>query len=376
MLVKHRHVPLAAFILAIGALVGSEAAGANLAVGETRLPSGVVVRIDDAASSAEEFKHKLKEKFGTTIEERRKAFEAFKSAALADHFQTKLDIVNALNYNMSSICDDYIRYVMQPNTRSVSPSIKEVMIDVSDRQSRRSEGKCVYNVAQGAKITQEDGSLLPGIVLEKVQLDKQNSISIASLSETNEIGIQLPEKDILIVVPFATTDVLDLAPYLTRVAQTLYDTPAYKGTIIRFLAAEKSAQENAYNVPSLALMAFKTVSGGVVFVESINFQRVTVGSQNNQPRELIVISAWNFNLARAFAAGPNSETYKNYSSDGMIRDSTEIFDAVGRHAAEVWGVSQAVISYQVPLPGGRSGFRVPVVFEFDNGVWRISNKHN
>jgi hypothetical protein len=52
------------FILAIGALAGSPPAGANLAAGETRLPSGVVVRIDDAASTAEEFKQKLKEKFG------------------------------------------------------------------------------------------------------------------------------------------------------------------------------------------------------------------------------------------------------------------------------------------------------------------------
>ena len=194
MLVKHRHVPLAAFILAIGALVGSEAAGANLAVGETRLPSGVVVRIDDAASSAEEFKHKLKEKFGTTIEERRKAFEAFKSAALADHFQLKLDIVNALNYNMSSICDDYIRYVMQPNTRSVYPSIKEVMIDVSDRQSRRSEGKCVYNVAQGAKITQEDGSLLPGIVLEKVSLTSKIVFLLLHSLKRTKLVFSFPKK--------------------------------------------------------------------------------------------------------------------------------------------------------------------------------------
>ena len=124
------------------------------------------------------------------------------------------------------------------------------------------------------------------------------------------------------------------------------------------------------------IMAFRTVSGSVVFVGSINFQRVSVGRQKDQPTEIILIPAWNFNLAKAISTGVNSEIYRNYSSEGLIRDSTEIFDAAGRYAAEVWGVSQVVISYQVPLSGGKSGFRVPVMFEFDNGVWRIANKRN
>jgi hypothetical protein len=372
--VKHHHFLLAAFILAMVALAGSPSAGADLAAGETRLPSGAIVRIDDAASSADEFKRRLDEKFGTTPEERRKAFEALKSAVLADRLQTKLEIINASNYTVQSICDEYISYSFKPYASTLPPSLKQVVIDVSDRQSRRSEAKCVYKVAQGPKITREDGSPLPDIVLEKVQLDERNTITIAALSESIEFGIQLPEKDILIIVPFATTDILDLAPYLTRAAQKLYSAPAYKGTIINFLAAEKSTQEDTYSLPSLMVMAFKTASGSVVFVESIKFQRLTVGSQDNRHREIVVISAWSFNLAKALSAGPNSEAYKNYNSEGVIRDSTEIFDLVGRYAAEVFKVSQVFISHQAAIAGGK--FNVPVVFELDNGVWRILNRHN
>lgn len=255
-------------------------------------------------------------------------------------------------------------------------SLKEVVIAVLDRQSHGSERKCVYKLEQGPKITREDGSPLLDIALEKVQLDEFNTITVAFLSETNELGIQLPEKDILIIVPFAITDILDLAPYLTRAAQKLYSAPAYKGAVINFIVVEKSAQEDTFSLPSSMVMAFRTVSGSMVFVGSINSQRVSVGRQNNQPTEIILMPAWNFNLAKAISTGVDREIYKNYSSEGLIRDSTEIFDAAGRYAAEVWGVSQVVISYQVPLPGGKSGFRVPVVFEFDSGAWRIANKHN
>lgn len=99
MAVKH-HFLLAAFILAIGALASNASADANLAVGETRLPSGVVVRINDAASSAEENKRRLREKFGVTVEERRKAIEALKEAVQAGRVQIKLEVIDALNYRI------------------------------------------------------------------------------------------------------------------------------------------------------------------------------------------------------------------------------------------------------------------------------------
>jgi hypothetical protein len=375
MAVKHRHLPLAAFILAIGAFAGSPSAGANLAIGETRLPSGVVVRFDDAASSAEELRRTLEEKSGATAEERRKTIEVLKSAVLAERRELKLEIINALNHTIQSICDEYVNYAFKPYG-TPPPSLKEVVIDVSDRQSQRSEGKCVYKVAQNSKITREDGSPLLDIALEKVQLDDSNSITIASLSERNEVLTQHPVKDILIAVPFGTTGILDLAPYLTRAAQKLYSDPAYKGTIINFLVAEKSVQEDTYSLPSLRVMAFTTAPGSVALVSLINFQRVGIGRQDNQPREIIAISAWNFNLAKAIAAGLNSEAYKDYSSEGVFRDSTEIFDAVGRYAAEAFKVSQVIISHEAPLPGGKAWFRVPIVVEFDNGVWRIANKRN
>ena len=160
-------------------------------------------------------------------------------------------------------------------------SLKEVVIAVLDRQSHGFERECVYKLEQGPKITREDGSPLLDIALEKVQLDEFNTITVAFLSEkTNELGIQLPEKDILIIVPFAITDILDLAPYLTRAAQKLYSAPAYKGAIINFIVVEKSAQEDTFSLPSSMVMAFRTVSGSMVFVGSINFQRVSVGRQN------------------------------------------------------------------------------------------------
>src|SRR5262249_25691343 len=149
----------------IGTLGGSASADANLAVGETRLPSGVVVRINDAASSTEEIKRKLEEKFGTTVEERRKALEALKSAVEAERFQIKLGIINALNYTIQSICDEYIRYTFRFYTRTLHPSLKEVAIDVLGRESRRSEGECIYKVTQYPRITREDGSLLAEIAL-------------------------------------------------------------------------------------------------------------------------------------------------------------------------------------------------------------------
>ena len=195
MKVKHHHFLLAAFILAIGALAGRfPVCGQIWRLGETRLPSGVVVRIDDAPSSAEEAKRKFEEKFGTTFEERRKAIEALISAAQADRLQTKLEIINALNYTVQSICDEYINYAFQPYTSSPPSSLKEVVTSVFDRQSSRSEANCVYKVAQWPKITRLDGSPLPDISFEKVQLDDQNTVSIASVSETNEIDIPLPHK--------------------------------------------------------------------------------------------------------------------------------------------------------------------------------------
>ena len=199
----------------------------------------MVVRINDAASSAEENKRRLKEKFGVTVEKRRKAIEALKEAAQAGRVQLKLQIINASNYTIQSICDEYINYSYRFYARVPPASLKEVVIAVSDRQSHGSEGECVYKLEQGPKITREDGSPLPDIALEKVKLDEFNTITVAFLSETNELGIRLPEKDVLIIVPFAITDILDLAPYLTRAAQKLYSAPAYKGTTINFIAVEK-----------------------------------------------------------------------------------------------------------------------------------------
>ncbi|MGO9472155.1 MAG: hypothetical protein ACLPWS_01830 [Rhodomicrobium sp.] len=368
MKVKHHHFLLAAFILAIGALAGSPSAGANLAAGETRLPSGVVVRIDDAPSSAEEAKRRFEEKFGTTFEERRKAIEALISAAQADRLQTKLEIINALNYTVQSICDEYINYAFQPYTSSPPSSLKEVVTSVFDRQSSRSEANCVYKVAQWPKITRLDGSPLPDISFEKVQLDDQNTVSIASVSETNEIDIPLPIKEILIIVPFAATDLLGLAPYLTRVAQKLYDAPAYKGTLIRFVAAEKNVQESTYKSLGIMVWAFRTVSGAIVFVESV---RLVQGK--NFP--VIGISAWSFNLTEAAAAGLNSETLRNYFSKGVNRDATEVFDLVGRYAAESFKVSQVGVG-ETTVPGSKYKIGVPVVFECDNGVWRITNERS
>lgn len=373
MAVEHRHILLAAFILAIGALAGSASAEANLAVGETRLPSGVIVRFNDPASSAEEVKSKLKEQFGATAEEAKKAFDAIKSAILADRYQFKLEIINALNYTIQSICDEYVRYAFKPYSTRLPSSLKEVAINVLDQHGSRSEGKCVYKVAQGPKITREDGSKLPDIALEKVQLGEFDTISIASLSKTNEVYFQLPVTDIMISVPFATADIIDLAPYLTRAAQKLYAAPAYKGTIIKFVAVENGAQEDIGSLPNLKVMAFQTASGAVVFLQDIKFQSSLIRGKDY---EFVNILAWNPNLANAVAAGANSETYSNYIREGIIKDGTELLNVAGRYAAEAFKVSQVVISYQAMTPSNGFMFNLPVTFEFDNGAWRIANQHN
>ena len=108
----------------------------------------MVVRINDAAPSAEENKRRLKEKFGVTVEERRKAIEALKEAAQAGRVELKLEIINALNYPLQSICDEYINYVYKFYARMPPVSLNEVVIAVSDRQSHGSEGKCVYKLEQ------------------------------------------------------------------------------------------------------------------------------------------------------------------------------------------------------------------------------------
>jgi hypothetical protein len=192
----------------------------------------------------------------------------------------------------------------------------------------------------------------------------------------NEADVQLPVADILIVVPFATTDMLDLAPYLTRVAQKLYSAPGYKGTIIKFLAAEKNISKETHILPSLMVMAFKTASGSVVFVERIIFQRVPIKNQANQFQEIAVVPAWNLNLAKAMSAGLTGEMLKNYISGGLIEDSTEVFDTVGRYTAETFKVSQVVVSNRATLASGMFISGLQVVFESDNGVWRISRKPN
>jgi hypothetical protein len=385
MATKHHHFMLAAFVLAIVALAGCEADGANLAGGETRLPSGVVVRIDDWPSSTAEIKRKYNEMFGATFEETKKAIEALRSTVLAEILQTKLEIVNALNHKVQSICDEYIRYGFLPYARSLPPSLKEIVINASDRQGHLSEEKCVYKVAQGPKITREDGSALPEIALENIHLDESTSISIAVLSEMNEEEVRpsvtdiLTEKDILIVVPFATTDMLNLVPYLTRVAQKLYSLPAYRETIIKFLASEKNGQGDTYKSASLIVRAFKTNEGNIEFIESIKYQDLTSKlkkSQDSKLGELIVILSWNLNLAKAMSADLNGEVFKTYISDGVIRDSTEVLDAVGKYAAESYNVSQVVVAHHATLADGRfmSGFHV--VFESNDGVWKILNKPN
>ena len=71
----------------------------------------------------------LVEKFGTTPEEMKKAFEVLKSAILADSLHTKLEIVNALNYSIESICDEYINYAFKPYLSTLPPSLKEVVTE-------------------------------------------------------------------------------------------------------------------------------------------------------------------------------------------------------------------------------------------------------
>ena len=114
-------------------------------------------------------------------------------------------------------------------------------------------------------------------------------------------------------MPFAITDILDLAPYLTCVAQILYAHQAYKGTTINFLAAEKNTQENTFSLPSSTIMAFRTVSGSIVFVESINFQRVTVGRLDITLREIIAILRveLEFNKSDGIPRSENSENIQN-----------------------------------------------------------------
>jgi hypothetical protein len=371
--VEHRHILLTGFIWAISALAGSASADANLAAGETRLPSGVIVRFDDPASSAEEVKSKLKEKFGATAEEAKKAFDAIKSAALAERYQFKIEIVNALKYTTQPICDEYVRYVFKPYSTRLPSSLKEVVINVSYLHDSRYEEKCIYKVAQGPKILRADGSTLPDIALEKVQLGESDTVSIASVSETNEVYFHRPVTDILISVPFAITNIIDLAPYLTRAAKKLYSAPEYKGTIVNFVAVENSAREDIGSLPNLKVMAFQTVSGAVVFLEDIKFQSSLIGGKEY---EFVSVLAWNPNLTNAAAAGANSEAYNNYIREGIINDSAELFNAAGRYAAEAFKVSQVVISYQAVSPGNGFRFSLPVTFEFDNGAWRIANKHN
>jgi hypothetical protein len=246
-----------------------------------------------------------------------------------------------LNYSIQSICDEYMNYAFKPYYRTLPPILKEVVTEVSDRQSRRSEGKCVYKVSQGPRITRQDDSLLPDISFEKVQLDDEQTASIAFISETNEIDKLLPVKEILIILPFATTDLVNLAPYLARLAQKLYDTLVYRETIIRFVVAEKNVQEGTYKSLGIKVWAFRTVSGSVVFVESLIFQRAPRDAVNKKKfQENITISAWSSNLTEAAAAGLNSETLRNYFSEGVNRDGTEVFDIVGRYATELFKVSQ------------------------------------
>jgi hypothetical protein len=367
---KHRRFLLVAFILATGALAGSEAAGANLAAGETRLPSGVVVRIDDAASSPEELERKLRETLGATLEEiQRKAFDATDTKALPERISHKLEIVDALHYTISSICDEYIRYLVKPFGTRLAKSIKEYQLDISDRGSPGSKERCVYKVTEGAEITREDGSHLPNIALEKIHLDEINTVSIAFLSEENSLLLPLPLKQILIVVPFPTIDTLDLAPFLTRAAQKLYSESEYRGSIIRFVAAsEKNVGQDTYSLPSETVIAFRGVSGMPVFLESLKFMPTKNSSA-------IAITAWNSNLTEAAAAGRNGESLKNYVSQNLNRDTTKVFDAAGRYAAEFFKSSQVTIA-EITVPGSKVKLGLPVLFEFDDGVWRIASKRN
>ncbi len=375
MAVNSQHFLLAALILAIGAVTSRVNAAADLASGETRLPSGVVVRIDDAPSSAEEAKRSFDEKFGTTFKEAMRAVEDLISDTQAERLSTKIEIIDPLHYSIQSVCDEYMNYAFKPYYRSLPPTLKEVVVEISGLQSRRSEGKCIYKVSQGPRITHQDDLLLPDISFEKVQLDDKQTVSIALMSENREIDKPLPIKEILIIEPFTTSELVNLAPYLERLAKKLYDTPVYRGTIIRFVVAERNVEEGAYKPLGIKVWAFRTISGSVVFVEFLMFQRAPRDAVKPKVREVLTIAAWSSHLSEAAAAGLNSETLRNYLSDGLNRDAAEVFDILGRYSAERFKVSQVGV-YETTMPGGKFWIRAPVVFEFDDGVWKITTKPN
>jgi hypothetical protein len=66
--------------------------------------------------------------------------------------------------------------------------------------------------------------------------------------------------------------------------------------------------------------------------------------------------------------------FESYSSEGLIKDDTEVLDTVGRYAAEVYKALQVVVVNQAVIPGSKFRLRTPVVFELDNGIWRVADK--
>lgn len=372
MTTKHPYLRQIAFIF-LAALASSSSIGASLQTGETRFPSGVVVRIDEAASSVEEYKKRLAKRLGGTFEEMRKRFDDLKSAVSSGRLQTKLEIVNASNHSTQDICDEYIVYYYQFFAKRALIHAKEVEVDVVNRGE---EGlTCVYSVSNGPILTHKDGSLLPALSLQDLHLDGSEATSVALLGESFQVGMRLPLQDVLVITPIATTEMPTLAVYLTRVAERLYSNPTFEGKTINFIPTTKGDEKDAYILlpayilPVVSVMAIKTSSGSIIFIDAISY----LG-------KLVAISVWNPSLAKVLASGVVSADFfdradiKQYASTELFSDSEKTFDAIGRIEANVWGISMVMIENRAVVSQPAFDVNLPVLFSFNNGMWSVVRK--
>lgn len=372
MTTKHPYLRQIALIF-LAALAGSPSAGANLAAGETRFPSGVIVRIDDAASSVEEYKNSLAKRLGGTFEEMRKRFDDLKSALSSGRLQTKLEIVNASNHITQDICDEYIVYYYQFFAKRALIHAREVEVDVVNRGK---EGlTCIYSVSNGPILTHKDGSSLPALSLQDLHLDGSEATSVALLGESLQVGMRVPLQDVLVITPIATTDMPTLAVYLTRVAERLYSNPTFEGKTINFIPATKSDEKDAYTIlpayilPVVSVMAIKTSSGSIIFIDAITYAV-----------DFVAITAWNPSLAKVLASGFVSRDFfgradiKQYASKELFSDSEKIFDAIGRIEAEDWRVSVAIVHNRAVVSQPAFDISLPVFFSFNNWKWSVARE--
>lgn len=345
----------------------SPAFSARLHTGETKLPSGAVIRIDKAVSSIEEYKDRLSKQVGLSLEDLKREREALITSASSQQIQTELEIIDPVDRTPRQICDDYITSYFQffAGRALVHKEKIRVFIDTGSETTTT----CDYTIINKNRIVGDANTDLPMVQIQEISID-DGSYQIAILSETQEVGMDSPLQDVLVVLPTTEFNMHSLTLALSRLASHLYRTAQFVGKIINFIVVAKDKDAfifpPTYITPSIGVMTIQISADFYILSDRIWFSP-----------GVLSISVWNDGLTSVLSSHFNktdplsNEDFSRYVSGPLFADSEKVFEAIGLPKAKIWNVPKVVIYNRTVVSQPPYDIGLPVVFFYKEGVWTM-----